>query len=330
MALANQRKRVGLRTRSLDSNDGIQFVRCRICGDRLRVISGRHLSKHGTDRETYMEEYNLSPDQLIAKDFRLIQSSRKGYQPYGKNDWVAALKKVYKKDGNVFAGYLQGKYPHLYNQGIWLFGNWNNALLEAGFDPERMRMHGLWDEEIIIEKIRVMQAKRLPLFAKYVTKNYQSLFSAAARHYGSWAKALVAAGVTKKPRTKKLYQGRLSLLNVLSDAIEGHTKNELPQALRREAAHYFGSLEKAIVALRKEEKLLPGWNRRKIITILSRMHRSKEGLAYAKAGRDHPTLVSAAEAHFGSWGKALHAAGIDPNLYFVHHRWRKTEVKLRK
>jgi hypothetical protein len=36
-----------------------------------------------------------------------------------------------------------------------------------------------------------------------------------------------------------------------------------------------------------------------------------------------PALVSAAEAHFGSWGKALYAAGIDPNLYFVHHTWRK-------
>ena len=35
-------------------------------------------------------------------------------------------------------------------------------------------------------------------------------------------------------------------------------------------------------------------------------------------------LVSAAEAHFGSWGKALYAAGIDPNLYFVHHKWHKS------
>jgi hypothetical protein len=32
--------------------------------------------------------------------------------------------------------------------------------------------------------------------------------------------------------------------------------------------------------------------------------------------------VSAAEAYFGSWGKALFAAGIDPNSYFVHHKRR--------
>jgi hypothetical protein len=39
--------------------------------------------------------------------------------------------------------------------------------------------------------------------------------------------------------------------------------------------------------------------------------------------RETPALVSAAEAHFGSWGKALYAATINLNLYFVHHTWRK-------
>jgi hypothetical protein len=37
------------RRRIIDGDEGIDFVRCRICGDYLRVISGRHLSKHDTD-----------------------------------------------------------------------------------------------------------------------------------------------------------------------------------------------------------------------------------------------------------------------------------------
>ncbi len=64
------------------SGEGLDFVRCRICGDHLRVISGRHLSEHEIDRETYMFEYRLTPVQLIAKDVR------------------------HKKTGNVFAGSL--------------------------------------------------------------------------------------------------------------------------------------------------------------------------------------------------------------------------------
>jgi len=72
---------------------------------------------------------------------------------------------------------------------------------------------------------------------------------------------------------------------------------------------------------------LRAWSKEKIIIVLSRMHRSKEKLGYAKSRRDVPALASAAEAHFGSWGKALYAAGIDPNLHFVHHKWRKPRTQ---
>jgi hypothetical protein len=296
MGHTRQRKR----PRDFDSDDGIEFVRCRICGDYRRVINSQHLSKHDTDRETYMEEYDLSPDELIAKDFRIIQSSRLGYYPNGKSEWIAAVKKVYEKDGNVFAGHLQDNYGHLYEQGIWIFGDWDKALLAAGFDPEKMRERGVWDEGKIIDTIRAMHKKHLPLYAAYVMANHGKLFSAALGHFGSWAKALVAAGVTKKPRTRKLYKGRASLLNALSDALEQHTMGNVAQALKLEAAHYFGSLEKAIATLKKQENRLPGWNRRKITTVLSRMHRAKESLAYGRVRSEHVALVSAAEAHFGS------------------------------
>ena len=314
------------RHRSFNSDDGIEFVCCRICGAHLRVINSQHLSKHNTDRETYMEEYHLTPDQLIAKDFRIIQSSRPGYYPNGKNEWIAAMQKIYEKHGWVFAGHLQNNYPYLYERGIWIFGDWDKALRAAGFDPEKMRERGLWDEEKIIETISSTHQKNLPLYAKYVMDKHAKLFPAALRQFGSWPKALVAAGVTKKPRTKKLYRGRLSLLNALSDALERHTVKNVPKALKLEAAHYFGSLEKAMATLKKQRKRLPGWNRQKIMNTLFRMHRSKESLAYGRMLRDGPALVSAAEAHFGSWGKALYAAGIDPSLYFMHHKWRKSRA----
>jgi hypothetical protein len=44
-----------------------------------------------------MEEYHLTPDELIAKDFRMIRSSRRGFYPHGKSDWIAAVKKLHKR-----------------------------------------------------------------------------------------------------------------------------------------------------------------------------------------------------------------------------------------
>ncbi len=100
------------------------------------------------------------------------------------------------------------------------------------------------------------------------------------------------------------------------------SRSHISQALRSEIAYYFGSLRNAKIALKTDAKLLSGWSKPKIITVLGQKHRSKEKLNYAVGRREFPALVSAAEAYFGSWGKALHAAGIDPNLYFVHHTWR--------
>src|SRR5512132_4212648 len=160
-----------------------------------------------------MEEYDLSPDELIAKAFRIIQSSRRGYYPNGKSEWIAAVRKVYEKDGQVFAGHLQDKYAHLYEQSIWIFGDWDKALHSAGFDPEKMQERSLWDEEKIIETLRAMHKKRLPLYAAYVMDSHPKLFSAALRQFGSWAKALGVAGVTKKRRTKRLHKSKISLLN---------------------------------------------------------------------------------------------------------------------
>src|SRR6266508_1311384 len=134
-SLENKKERHSGRSHSFGNGDGVDFVRCRICRDYLRVISGRHLSKHGTVRETYMEEYDLSPDELIAKDSRRLHSSRCDYRPYSKREWVAAIKKVYKRDEQVFAGFLQKKYQQLYHQGIWLFGDWDNALRAVGCAP---------------------------------------------------------------------------------------------------------------------------------------------------------------------------------------------------
>src|SRR5262245_49359360 len=173
------RKRLERRRRRLDGNEGIDFVRCRICGDHRRVISGRHLSKHDTDRETYMEEYHLTPDQLIAKAFRIIQSSRPGYYPNGESEWIAAVKKVHERDGNVFAGYLQDNYKHLYEQGIWIFGDWDKALHAAGFDRKKCESAAYGTKRKSLRQYRTMHNNHLPLYAKYAMDKHGRLFSAA-------------------------------------------------------------------------------------------------------------------------------------------------------
>jgi hypothetical protein len=292
------------RTRRLVGHEGFDFVRCRICAARRRVISGKHLSMHDIARESYMKEFRLSPHELIAKDFRALQSSRKGYHPYGKREWIAEFKRVYKIESHVSTRYLQHNYPLIYEQGIWIVGDWDKALCAAGFDPKRMRMRKVWGKENIIKAIR----RSLPLYAHYTMTNHNSLFCGAQREFGSWNQALIAAGVPKKQVSGMLRNNRTRILPALRDALDDPSAC-IPEALKFQAVHYFGSLRKAIIAAKND---LEGWSKERITSILSKMYRSKTLPPYARARREYPRLVSAAEPYFGSWGKALHAVGIGP------------------
>jgi hypothetical protein len=321
MAFTSKQRRFGRRSQRVSKDDGIQSVRCRVCGNHLRVISGRHLSKHGIDREEYMEEYRLTPDELIAKDFRLLRSSRRDFVPHGRREWIAAIRKVYKRDRTIAARHLQRHYPHLYHQALWIFGGWDKALRAGGFDPDRMRIRRAWDEETIIAGIRRLRERELPLYAAYAMRRHAGLFKKALRQYGSWNKALAVAGIaTVKAHFPSV---RLVVLRALREHMETRSKNAVSPALILQAEYYFGSVRKAMSALGKDQRLLRSWSTARILKMLRRLHRAKAGLAYAEARRSVPALVSAAETYFGSWGRALYAAGIDPNLYFVHHRWRK-------
>jgi hypothetical protein len=246
--------------RSSNLGEGIDFVRCRICGDQRRVISGRHLSKHGSDREEYMEEYGLSPDELIAKDFRIIQSSRRPYQPHGKKEWIAAIKKVCKRDGNVFAIRLQKKYPNLYYQGKWIFGDWNKALRAAGFDPAKMRLHKFWDRKKVIKEIRSLRRRNQPLNVRYVIRNYPDLFEAGRRHYGKWSKALRAEGMTSALMLKNS-TGRRNLLKTLRNALGKDSRAVISKFSKLQVVLYFGSLHNAKTALETDTKVFTGKRR---------------------------------------------------------------------
>ncbi len=262
-----------------------------------------------------MEEYGLTPDGLVAKDFRILQSPRKGFQPIGKKKWLTAIKALHRQD--VFAANFQRKYPYLYNQGVWIFGDWNKALQAGGFQPDRVRLRSSWDSERIIKTILRLRGRRLPIYPAYVMKNHADLFGGALRHYGSWAQALIATGVVDKAVPSK---NRYCLLRDLQDALEDRRK--VSPTLQFDLTDYFGSLKKAKIDIKTNPKIRNGWSKRKIISELRRRQRANQTLAYASGRREFPALVSAAEAYFGSWGRAVHAAGIDPNLYFFHLKWR--------
>jgi hypothetical protein len=99
--------------------------------------------------------------------------------------------------------------------------------------------------------------------------------------------------------------------------LEQYSEDDLPKKLKLHAAYYFGSPGKAKAALKTDRRFGAGWSTTKIIAGIRQRRRLGKPLGYPAAQRDNPALVSAAEAYFGSWGNALVATGIDPNLYLT-------------
>jgi hypothetical protein len=159
----------------------------------------------------------------------------------------------------------------------------------------------------VVTKIRFLREKGVPLYPKFVLKNYAALFSAALRIFGSWSNALIAAGleVPDSPR-----DGRRGVLRALRDALEQQSENDLPEKLKLHAVYYFGSLQKAKPALKTDRRVSAGWSKAKIIAMIVQRQRSGKPLGYAAVRRDNPRLVSACRSLFWKLGQCS-ACGWD-------------------
>jgi hypothetical protein len=253
----------------ITGTEGYDFVTCRICGDRRRVISGRHLSKHDTDRASYMDEYKLSPDDLVAKAFRIIQSCQPGFKPNSKAEWVDAIKKIYKKKGPAGLWRLQKNHPHLYNQAVWLFGGLDEGYRFIGLDPEEIRLRSFYEDERLRREIWSLRRQKLPFYASYVMKHHSKVFTHATIRHGSWTEGLIAHGITPPPQ-----RFRPHLLIRLRDVLESGAK--LTRLFRWELGYYFGSVEKAKLELRTDRRILNGWDPKRVILAIQRRHGSAQ------------------------------------------------------
>lgn len=77
---------------------------------------------------------------------------------------------------------------------VTLFGSWDAALQQAGIDPAAVRRYRKpWTRDELLEELRRKHAAGEPLNAKDVRPNH--IRRPAARLFGSWEAALVAAGL---------------------------------------------------------------------------------------------------------------------------------------
>lgn len=86
--------------------------------------------------------------------------------------------------------------PHAFYQAASrIFGSWTNAVRTAGVASKRASSHERWTPGRILSVIRTLSRQPQPLKRAEVREKYGYLVPAARKCFGSWAKAVMAAGV---------------------------------------------------------------------------------------------------------------------------------------
>ena len=120
-----------------------------------------------------MEAYDLSPDHLIAKAFRIIQIRDPGFRANSKAEWVAEIEKIYKRKGVAGLQRLQKNHFHLYLQAKWLFSGMDEGFRSIGLEPEDIRLRSFYDEELMVSSLAMADALAKLLIAKGIITDDQ-------------------------------------------------------------------------------------------------------------------------------------------------------------
>lgn len=197
------------------------------------------------------------------------------------------------------------------------FGSMGAAYVAAGIDPYS---NNRWSQQRVIEAIQDRHVRGLSL----KSKDDCNLSRAGARLFGSWNAAIAAAGIPVAEKTWTCV--RWTSAEVL-DEIRGRHKNgvnvrnlsrtapDLVAAAKKHLGGWYHALSAAGINLKPCNR----WSHQKIIADI-RVH-DKQG-TLSQIWRIDQLLLNAGCKRFGSWRKALKAAGFEP----TRQRWSKERV----
>jgi hypothetical protein len=143
--------------------------------------------------------------------------------------------------------------PRLVYSAKKLLGGWRQALLAAGQQPVRRT----WSKQVVIEEI-LSRHRRQSTSSPPGPLRDENLGAAAARHFGSWHSALVAAGLASKASAPTSRQ-RWSAQRVIEDIQRRRRRCQSlscsrprNRKLAAAARRYFGTWRKALLAANVE------------------------------------------------------------------------------
>lgn len=240
----------------------------------------------------------------------------------------------------------QGVSHALYSIACRFFGSWRNAIQAAGIAPQQVLTWERWSPARILVMVRHLARRDRPLTTEEMDRRYHNLASSARRHFGSWTKAVLAAGV-EPARLQKvaLWTRERVIEGILTRALRNESlvaRSVEPRTLVDAAQRFFGSWKAAVAAAGLDPALASAppkrheparlakppaerpkppsiakepWSKERIVARLQARLRDGKPMHSAAIAREDNTLYQAFRRHLGSWDQAMRAAGLDPDAH---------------
>ena len=194
--------------------------------------------------------------------------------------------------------------------------------------------------EDVIRQIVKRECQKQGLTEKTVLQEDKTLHGSACEHFGTWDTALQYAGVEANRLTAVRVYGRNEVIRQIHKLCVGGYSVEGPRVMQRDrrlyraAIEHFGRWTDALEATGIDPanvcptpKTRPP-DKQKMIEDLRQRHESGLTLIWSEVCLENRVGAARIKHAFGSWGKALAAAGLSPALYRVNRsdRWTTQEV----
>lgn len=191
---------------------------------------------------------------------------------------------------------------------------------------------GYWTPETVIQEILLRKEQGLGLSVTAIEKDDSNMYKMARKYHGGWKEALVASGLDAEQYARKRPQGfwtpeqvRVEIQKIEATGGDLSVTAVLKDysSLYVNANTIYGSWQAALEAsgINPNEvyRQIPWghWTQETIVNEIQRRGQEGLGLSTTVVQKEKGTLYSAAVSHFGGWGEALTASGLNIGDHYL-------------
>lgn len=191
------------------------------------------------------------------------------------------------------------------------FGSWNDAVIEAGYQPNQV----ISEEELLAEINRLADGNSPPTQTEY---SQQADYSPTTVHqkFGSWNEAVIKAGY--QPNKHSFVSGE-ELIAEIKRLADGDTPpktrefNEKSDYLAKTARKRFGSWNEALIEAGYQPHVRLSVSKQELIDSIQALAEDDSPPTQTEFKQESKHGVDTVRSKFGSWNQALIQAGYKPN-----------------